>query len=625
MEELIVTAENAGEGRGHRSGNLVRGASAVLALAALAWTGAVEVFAPPEEAQLVGDERAEAEAAAMDVRFRDGGLARSIETRFRLRGSVRRQVGPWWALAMLHLGDVDGQKLVVGRDGWLFLRDRALMEPAAAASGAEVLGGLFGALQRSLGRHESRLVVLPLPRKAAVCAGQLPAGLDPHASADRVVAGRLARHGVATPDLFDAWCSLEPRDVYLFRDSHWARAARSTAARALRPLIPGSASGAVAGSLSGPREGPLSGMVLHADLLTFMGIPEEHPAFAAAGATQEGAISIGGGPMPHGSTDGPAGDAAPSALLVGSSFSARFHFQGTLEAELGVRVEDASEAGRLPFHCLAQALVGREAAVPPLVIAEFPIHQAAFVRRTSNAILQPAAAVLVHLNESLEFTPIGRDFLAEGVVAKRALNLPCWGYRAGSLLSSGDGVLLVEFRFSGESASTWFAASGGARFPIAVAAGDSRVVLPILEAEDFLGNLSLTPTNEAALSTEFTAQIVTDLALEDASPLAGVLTQDVEGAARWAFEGEVRVEAHGALVVEWSKASSARWGLELIGTDAAGEPVLRRWEVDRKGPRRWGAFGLGPFEGGTLDEVCVTGFSGDLTVSLAPVRDSGRR
>ncbi len=577
----------------------------VAALGVLLWTGGVEVLDPPAALTLQGRERAEAEAASGDHGFWDGGLARSIETRFRLRGRVRRQWAPLWSLAMLRLGDVPGSDVVVGRDGWLFLRERVEMSAAAAAEGEVILSNLYAALRRSLRAHGTELVVMPLPRKAAVCAEQLPVGLDPTAAIDASVLARFRGVGLATVDVMADWQSMECTDVYQRLDSHWALPARAAAVRAVARTIPDLPLGGVTA------EHRMEPGAIRADTLGFAGVPRNHWVAPWAGAEPEPVVAL----VPNDLVEAFDGQRVPvSLLVVGSSFCANRGVRELLVSELGLAVADASQDGRLPLVALAAALEAWEGPLPPWVLSEFPMHQVGLVKRTSGAVMSAATAAFEFANRDLPVVPVGAERIGAAVVRPKKLNEPIWGYRAGSLLSSGDGVLSVEFEVTGDAPSTWYVASGGARFPLEAPAGSKRWVLPITEAADPLGNFSITPTNEGALTSSFEARIVTDVDLGAVQPLPG---ERPTGSRRWTSGAGFEAHAFDALVLEWTDACADPFVLVVTGATATGEPAELRWSLRRKGPRRFAIFGLGPLEGGRVDEVRVEGAGAGLGVSVA--------
>ncbi|QDV08003.1 Putative transposase [Planctomycetes bacterium Poly30] len=98
MEDLVELDQPVGR-------QPVRAFVAAVFLAVLVCTGAAEVLFAPEPLQLVGQERRDQVAAESGLELWDGSLARAIETDFRLRGRVRRWLAPYWAAAMLKLGD----------------------------------------------------------------------------------------------------------------------------------------------------------------------------------------------------------------------------------------------------------------------------------------------------------------------------------------------------------------------------------------------------------------------------------------------------------------------------------------------------------------------------------------
>ena len=86
---------------------------------------------------------------------------------------------------MLKLGDVPNRLLVVGDDGYLFYRERTLLEPVEAERSAQLLARVFAAVDRCLAAHGTELIVVPLPRKSVVAGAKLPRYNERHLATPR--------------------------------------------------------------------------------------------------------------------------------------------------------------------------------------------------------------------------------------------------------------------------------------------------------------------------------------------------------------------------------------------------------------------------------------------------------
>ena len=90
--------------------------AAGVALAALLATGLVDAVWPLPARRLVGAEAARDAETAASARADDGTLFRRLEETWARRSRVRALAGPWAALAEIHLGHVDSEKVVLGPD-----------------------------------------------------------------------------------------------------------------------------------------------------------------------------------------------------------------------------------------------------------------------------------------------------------------------------------------------------------------------------------------------------------------------------------------------------------------------------------------------------------------------------
>jgi len=154
----------------------------------------------------------------------------------------------WWKLL-----DNPGEKVVVGRDGWLFYKPdvRYLVEPGGRGSREETPLSAILTFRNQLARRGIRLMVLPAPGKPSVYPDKLsrrPLSAERSAEcpARQLIRG-LREAGVETIDLFETFRQLReserpdlPGPYYLLRDTHWsgtaARIAAESVARRIRNL-----------------------------------------------------------------------------------------------------------------------------------------------------------------------------------------------------------------------------------------------------------------------------------------------------------------------------------------------------------------------------------------------------
>jgi hypothetical protein len=157
---------------------------------------------------------------------------RAFERRLEESSAVARAVRPWVQSLWLGLGE-GGEKVVVGRDGWLFYKPdvRYLVEPYRGDEALAAIAGFRDQL-RERGIH---LLVLPVPGKPALYPEKLTRRAGGVRSPTLALLAALREIGVEAVDLYG-----RPPLGYLKRDTHWsgraAREAAGTVARRLREL-----------------------------------------------------------------------------------------------------------------------------------------------------------------------------------------------------------------------------------------------------------------------------------------------------------------------------------------------------------------------------------------------------
>ncbi len=142
-----------------------------------------------------------------------------------------RAARPWIQYTQFRLFGDAGEKVLAGRDGWLFYRPDVeyLLEPAALAE--DPLSAILQ-FRDQLRTREIRLMVLPVPGKPSVYSQMLTRRVNgPVHSPTRELIALLRGAGVEAVDLFDLFGnSAADHPLYLKRDTHWTAAAAELAA-----------------------------------------------------------------------------------------------------------------------------------------------------------------------------------------------------------------------------------------------------------------------------------------------------------------------------------------------------------------------------------------------------------
>ncbi|MGE3175057.1 MAG: hypothetical protein AB7O97_20690 [Planctomycetota bacterium] len=330
----------------------------------------LDVLWPLPAPKLFGAEARREERQRLEAHFADGSLARVFADDWRKTSRVRRRaLAAYVPLLYRVFGEVRAHQLA-GRDGFLFLKDRlrAGLEGEPEATLAPTAARLR-ALSRALVRGRSRLVVAPIPRKAAMMADRLPPGVDVGVRYDEQVVPVFRAAGVDTVDLWSAMRA-EPEPVFATADSHWNAVGMFAAARAVAAHLIGAANVCevpILRSEDDLRRSLANALGLEPTAVEWLP-PTVEPVFVLQNRAQ---AVVGPAPLP--------GFPLPP-LLVGTSFSANSDgtssmFGTALSAYLGLPLWNGARAGQTPTWALTQALRHLpDDALPPVVVMEIPDH-----------------------------------------------------------------------------------------------------------------------------------------------------------------------------------------------------------------------------------------------------------
>jgi hypothetical protein len=197
------------------------------------------------------------------LEFADGHLPRFLDifirppTRANLRSYERelddaslfaKASRPWVQYAWFKVFRYAGEKVVVGRDGWLFYKpdlDYLIQPSASGRDSAEDPIPTILDFRDQLAARGIRLMVIPLPGKPTIYADKLPhRGNGVLRSHTQDLASRLRQAGVETLDLLEMFANSgrnqsdgSSEALYLHRDTHWSGTAARMAAEGVAQRI----------------------------------------------------------------------------------------------------------------------------------------------------------------------------------------------------------------------------------------------------------------------------------------------------------------------------------------------------------------------------------------------------
>ncbi len=342
----------------------LRLAIAAALVTALGSYGALEAWSPRPRRGLMGIERRVALKAKADRRFWDGTLAASIEVHLRTGGRIREKLVPYWAALMLHAKSAPSRDVIIGKDHWLFLRERAELDDTTQKTGVAIVTHSYAAISRRLSRYDSHLVLLPIPRKAVVCADHLPGDYDPRPDFDDDTFSSLKLAGVRLVDPRSGWKNLEPLELYQRLDTHWGRGARIALAKQVATEVPELKTKTL--NLWYAEGEPKNS----AGLLGFLGIRRGHPARLKFMDPAERLLELRPKPLADKIQSSPRGG---DNLLIGSSFTAGYDLHALISSLAQVPIKNKSKSAERPMALLGAELASRGPdELPHLTLVEFP-------------------------------------------------------------------------------------------------------------------------------------------------------------------------------------------------------------------------------------------------------------
>ncbi len=314
------------------------------------WSGVSPVSLWPKRWTLVG--------------LRKGRVTRVVEYRLAHKSAVAKRLRPLYIEWAFPLFRIHPEKVMVGKDGWLFFAPTVIdYPPPGWRALAKAWGGALVALQRQFRMVKTTMVPIIVPNKATLAIDKLPLVRSPiYGETLRI----LRQAGVAR--LLDLRSALMEKDVPRFyrADSHWNQVGALQAARQIAAIL----------RKAYPR---LRGASKHfcrprvtvrrhrmPGLLRMLGAPSRGRIWFRY--TDPAPLRL----VRQDCLDGLAKD-SPSVSLAGTSFSVAAGWSRLLSSTIGRRVEDHAYAGE-KIHGLVELVnhAAESGAFPDIVLLEFP-------------------------------------------------------------------------------------------------------------------------------------------------------------------------------------------------------------------------------------------------------------
>ncbi|MBP7780108.1 MAG: hypothetical protein KA045_01055 [Burkholderiaceae bacterium] len=304
--------------------------------------------------------------------FLDGTSTQSLEKQIDLHLPSRDILIAVDSVVRYKLLRAGGDQVLLGRDGWLFLRDELRPYESALANQTARIAILVK-LANFLKQQSVHLLVILVPDKVRIAEAQLPARhLPAHTSLRYQEAlQEMQAQGIWTLDLRQALVTAgEP--TYYRSDTHWNTRGAGLAANAVAAAVkarglslPSTSFATVSTERAVEREG---------DLIRLMGLSAVSkawrplPDMELSSETRQikPSVTRSGGLLDQ--VDG------PPVVLVGTSYSLRGNFSGQLKQALSAEVLNAAKDGGGFLQATAEYLNDEsfQSAKPLLVVWELP-------------------------------------------------------------------------------------------------------------------------------------------------------------------------------------------------------------------------------------------------------------
>jgi hypothetical protein len=572
-------------------------ASAVLFLLVCLVTAGIDTAAPIEVKLQGGEAIAEAKRAA-DAKFFDGTAAAHLERQVRKRSRTQAFLGPFATGLFLKLGrlpDSDARSLSLGRDGWIFLKDRSDYPSRLQASAPLSIPRFVRAMDVRLRRAGHRLILAPIPRKAAIAYEMLD-GDASELELDQALFKALELSQVDMINILGPMRALKPNDAYIKNDTHWAEGGVQLFVETLRGQFGKLRAGedVVVEQLSEPVD-------READLLKRMRIVRGHPATESLFDLPTRVIHRVEPPdmiRPF-RKQTEFGLATAEVVHVGTSFSGTSTMSARLAAAFQCPILSAVGPGSPALKTLGQwATSYLDAGLAQTVIVEIPLYQVLLLARQHGPMMKGTVELFRSTPSDAmeEWSELQRS-VTIGELRQQPMVLP-----VGTLLTSGDGAVYVEVELTSSRPSTLRVLTGHISYPVKLEKGTpERIVLPWIEPAGNVGSLQLQPDRLLPPETEVRVRVLADPAAEGVE----AIPMNVATASSW--EADLAGKEIGRddfIDLSWSGGEGTAAVL-LTGKGRDGKPLVRRFACQKMASHRARIL-CTPFAGGEVSSVAFS-------------------
>jgi len=443
-----------------------------------AGTGVIDVLAPVPLPELVGAERSVEERLRRSARIADGTVARLSERHLRLRSRVRQVVTPEYGFALYRWLHEVRPDVIYGKDGWLFIRSRALPRRVMDDTALSLVASQIAVISHRMADFGSQLVMVPIPRKAVLCANRLPSWCDSQIHVDSVFIAKLQENGVLCVDLLAALRASTAAPYYYMRGSHWTDESRIVAAEEICRVA-----GILTTSNSrSTRIEPLRPGREDYDNLEFGGVvPNQRIKRFLARTTSPRYRVVTTSPVPE---EARAIEERCHPVLVGTSFS-RGLLHDLLHHYSQLSIERHAERGGIPLDTFASILERSRGSsgmgdLPDMVILELPLHEILEGLESEISsllgLLQSPRVIRLPGGSFIEIA----DDLREGHILRQR-QVAMLTVRRGRLAHMATGSLGVRFAGSLTGGDALVDAdTGSGRTTVRWTAGQGSLIVPLL-------------------------------------------------------------------------------------------------------------------------------------------------
>ena len=432
--------------------------------------------------QAIGAENEVAAARIARATWADGTRMRLLDDAANDRSNLRHFLGPWLAALMLRYADEAGSRTVVGRDGWLFL-DRRLNPPDLPPEmPARVWANIIRCWERRLIARGTRLLLIPVPRRAVAVADKLLTDHDPKPEWDAAFLSALDERGVPYVDLLPVLSGVNATEMWSRCDTHWSRRGQLVAAGVIADAMRDRLGLEVAG-----REARLA--VLEGDVL----IPQRAGLLAYAGlrlgsraqrvlCPSDNKPSLMPLDLNHAMILKRSGQRSAPLWIGGTSFVAGENLVPYLRLELDIKIFSLATRGQLTSQAMSEHFEQRKR--PKDFLVDMPCDQVFQSVDVCDGTVQLGSLTTRGLSSGVP-SPMRSLSALPAVHEGRAV------FEEGQVLASGDGTLAVRANLNVRQARSFQVTVGQLNYSLPWPAEASTCVLPLISMTSKVEQVSL--------------------------------------------------------------------------------------------------------------------------------------